>query len=126
MGSQPILERGKNAANSACLGAHLRVKAGRKHCYPAPKQQLKIHLSLECRRFQAKQSGEKNPMKFVAAMMIAALSITDVFAQTYECMSKVTPGAIYLSYGTPCPPGTAAKARTQTILKADAHGQYFA
>ena len=70
-------------------------------------------------------------MKWFAGMMIAAFSMTDVFAQTYECLSKVTPGAIYLSYGTPCPPGTAVKARVQpaqaqTTLKADARGQYFA
>jgi aspartyl protease family protein len=51
--------------------------------------------------------------------------MTDAFAQTYECMSKVTPGAIYLSYGRPCPLGTAAKGRTQTILGADAQGQFF-
>ena len=65
-------------------------------------------------------------MKIVIALIIAALGMTNVFAQTYECMSNVTPGAIYLSYGTPCPPGTAAKGRTQTILRADARGQFFA
>jgi aspartyl protease family protein len=70
-------------------------------------------------------------MKWFAGIVLAASSVNDVSAQTYECMSKVTPGAIYLSYGTPCPQGAAVKARAQavqaqTILKADARGQYFA
>jgi aspartyl protease family protein len=70
-------------------------------------------------------------MKYVAGLLIAALAITDAWAQTYQCKSTVTPGAIYLSYGKPCPPGSEykalpePKARTQAILKADARGQYF-
>ena len=71
-----------------------------------------------------------SPIKFVAGVIIVVMSIADACAQTYECMSKVTPGAVCLSHGTPCPRGTAVKpsapkAQSQTILKADARGQYF-
>ena len=67
----------------------------------------------------------KNPMKFVAIVLVLAIGTLDAFAQTYECMSTNTPGQVYLSYGTPCPPGTDAKERRQVILMADAQGQFF-
>jgi aspartyl protease family protein len=64
-------------------------------------------------------------VKLVGALLIAAFSMTDAFAQTYECMSKVNPGQIYLSHGIPCPPGTVAN-RSRTVLSADAQGHFFA
>jgi clan AA aspartic protease (TIGR02281 family) len=70
------------------------------------------------------QLREDRAVKIVLGVLIAALGSTDVFAQTYECMSKLNPGTIYLSYGTPCPSGTDAKSRT--TITADAQGQYFA
>lgn len=69
-------------------------------------------------------------MKYVAGLLVAALAITDAWAQTYQCNSKVTPGAIYLSHGKPCPTGTEYKAppepktRMQTLITADKQGQY--